>query len=171
VTWTLVTAEVSYAMAQDDLFFPMFKKVDARHTARIGVLAAALLPSILLVWRYLNSSGLTVFVYLVNLSVVLVAIPYLFSASAQLYFLLRDRRPLQKSQLWRDVTLGVVGFLFSMWVTFASGYSAVYQAMVLILVGVPLYALLKNSGKRNSGVEDELAVGGDMALTGTKEEG
>jgi len=30
---------------------------------------------------------------------------------------------------------------------------------------------LKNSGKRNSGVEDELAVGGDMALTGTKEEG
>lgn len=171
VTWTLVTAEVSYAMAQDDLFFPMFKKVDARHTARIGVLAAALLPSILLVWRYLNSSGLTVFVYLVNLSVVLVAIPYLFSASAQLYFLLRDRRPLQKSQLWRDVTLGIVGFLFSMWVTFASGYSAVYQAMVLILVGVPLYALLKNSGKRNSGVEDELAVGGDMALTGTKEEG
>jgi len=161
VTWTLVTAEVSYAMAKDDLFFPIFKKVDAQYTARIGVLFAAFLPSVLLVWRYLNSSGLTVFVYLVNLSVVLVAIPYLFSASAQLYFLIHSRRPLQKMQLWRDATLGIVGFLFSMWVTFASGYSAVYQAMVLILVGVPLFGLLKNVGKRGQvadGATDDLVI-------------
>ena len=40
------------------------------------------LPSILMLWRYTASSGLTVFTYLVDLTVVTVAIPYFFSAIA-----------------------------------------------------------------------------------------
>jgi basic amino acid/polyamine antiporter, APA family len=33
--------------------------------------------------------------------------------------------------------------LFSMWVTFAAGYQSVYQALLLVLAGVVLYAFLK----------------------------
>ena len=33
--------------------------------------------------------------------------------------------------------------MFSLWVTFASGYQSVYQAMLLLLLGIPLYAFLK----------------------------
>jgi basic amino acid/polyamine antiporter, APA family len=32
--------------------------------------------------------------------------------------------------------------LFSLWVTFAAGYQSVYQALILVLVGVVLYAFL-----------------------------
>ena len=38
--------------------------------------------------------------------------------------------------------------LFSLWVTFASGYQSVYQAMLLFLVGIPLYAFLKARRER-----------------------
>jgi APA family basic amino acid/polyamine antiporter len=54
--------------------------------------AAAALPSLLMLWRYTASSGLTVFTYLVDLTV---AIPYLFSACAQLTYLVSRRRPVQ----------------------------------------------------------------------------
>ena len=42
--------------------------------------------------------------------------------------------------------------LFSLWVTFAAGYSAVYQAMVVVLVGIILYAFLKARRERTGQV-------------------
>jgi APA family basic amino acid/polyamine antiporter len=89
--WTLVTAEVSRAPAADGLFPAPFGWTDRRGNAWFGIVVAALLPSLLLLWRYEASSGLTVFTYLVNLTVVTVAIPYLMSACAQLAFLVSRR--------------------------------------------------------------------------------
>jgi APA family basic amino acid/polyamine antiporter len=82
-----------------------------------------------------SSSGLTVYTYLVDLDVVAVAVPYLFSACAQLTFLVSRRRRVQGWLLARDLLVCGVSVLFSMWVTFASGYQAVYQALILVLAG------------------------------------
>ena len=92
--WTLVTAEIARAASQDNLFpFPkVFARTDHKDTAWISVLIAAILPSLLLLWSYNTSSGLKVFTYLVDLTVVTVAIPYLFSACAQLSYLVSRRR-------------------------------------------------------------------------------
>jgi APA family basic amino acid/polyamine antiporter len=38
--------------------------------------------------------------------------------------------------------------LFSMWVTFASGYQVVYQALVVLLVGLVLFAFLNARRQR-----------------------
>jgi APA family basic amino acid/polyamine antiporter len=38
-----------------------------------------------------------------------------------------------------------------MWVTFAAGYSAVYEAMVVVLLGIILYAFLKARRERVAG--------------------
>jgi len=95
-----------------------------------------------MLWRYSTSSGLTVFTYLVDLSVVTVAIPYFFSAIAQLTFLVSKRRRVQGWQLARDLSVAGASVLFSMWVTFASGYQVVYEALVVLLAGLVLYAFL-----------------------------
>jgi APA family basic amino acid/polyamine antiporter len=50
--------------------------------------------------------------------------------------------------LARDLAISVTSLLFALWVTFASGYQAVYQAMVLFLIGIPLYAFLKARRER-----------------------
>ena len=96
-----------------------------------------------MLWRYTTSSGLTVFTYLVDLTVVTVAIPYLFSACAQLTYLVSRGRPVQRWRLARDLTITLAAVLFSLWVTFAAGYSAVYQAMVVVLAGIILYAFVR----------------------------
>jgi basic amino acid/polyamine antiporter, APA family len=93
-------------------------------------------------------TGLTVFTYLVDLTVVTVALPYLFSACAQLTFLVSRRRPIRGWMLARDLLVAGCSVLFSLWVTFASGYQAVYQALVVVLFGVVLYAFLNGRRER-----------------------
>jgi basic amino acid/polyamine antiporter, APA family len=141
--WTLVTTEVSRAAAQDGLFPKAFAWTDHKESAWFGIVMAALLPSVLMLWSYTTASGLTVFLDLVNLTVVTVAIPYLFSACAQLTYLVSKRRRVQGWLLARDLSIAGAGVLFAMWVTFAAGYAAVYQALVVVLAGVVLYAFLK----------------------------
>jgi APA family basic amino acid/polyamine antiporter len=144
--WTLVTAEVSRAAANDGLFPKAFARTDRKDSAWVGIVVAAALPSLLMLWRYTTASGLTVFTELVDLTVVTVAIPYLFSACAQLSYLVSGRRPVDRWLLARDLCIAAAGTLFSMWVTFAAGYSAVYQAMVIVLIGIILYAI--GNGRR-----------------------
>jgi APA family basic amino acid/polyamine antiporter len=155
--WTLVTAEVSRAAANDGLFPRAFAWTDRKDTAWFGIVIAAVLPSVLMLWQYTSSSGLTVFTYLVDLTVVAVAIPYFMSAIAQLSYLVSGQRKVQGWLLARDLSIAGAGVLFSMWVTFAAGFAAVYQALVAILVGLIIYPFLKAS-RENAG---EVADSGD----------
>jgi APA family basic amino acid/polyamine antiporter len=146
--WTLIVTETSRAIAQDDLFPRPFAWTDRKGTAWFGILVGTALPSLLMLWRYNTSAGLTVFTYLVDLTVVTVAIPYFMSAIAQLTYLVSRRRKVQGWQLARDLCIAGASVLFSMWVTFASGYQVVYQALVVILAGLILYAFLNARRQR-----------------------
>jgi basic amino acid/polyamine antiporter, APA family len=150
--WTLVTAEVSRAPANDGLFPRPFAWTDRRDNAWFGIVLAALLPSLLMLWAYNTKTGLTVFEYLVDLTVVTVAIPYLMSACAQLTYLVSKRRRVQGWLLTRDLLITSAAVLFSLWVTFAAGYAAVYQALVIVLAGIVIYAFLKAARERNGQV-------------------
>ena len=99
-------------------------------------------------FAYSGNTGLKVFTYLVYLSVVTVAIPYLFSACAQLAYLASRRRKVDGWALARDMAIAGCGVLFSLWVAFAAGYQAVYQAILLFLVGIPIYSFLKARRER-----------------------
>ena len=148
IAWTLLVTETSRAIAQDGLFPRPFAWEDRKHTAWFGIVIGALLPSILMLWSYETKAGLTVFTYLVDLTVVTVAIPYFMSALAQLTFLVSRRRRVQGWALARDLLVASTAVLFSMWVTFASGYQVVYQGLVVILAGLVLYAFLNARRQR-----------------------
>ena len=70
------------------------------------------------------------------------------SALAQLTFLFSKRRRVQGWALARDLAVAGTSVLFSMWVTFAGGYQVVYQALVVILAGLILYAFLNARRQR-----------------------
>ena len=154
--WTLIVTETSRAIAQDDLFPRPFAWTDRNGTAWFGIVVGTVLPSLLMLWRYNAGSGLTVFTYLVDLTVVTVAIPYFMSAIAQLTYLVSRRRRVQGWALARDLLVAGISVLFSMWVTFASGYQVVYQALVVILAGLVLYAFL-NARRQRLGKASEPA--------------
>ncbi len=131
----------------------MFAWTDRKDSAWFSIVLAAALPSLLMFWSYTTATGLKVFTDLVDLTVVTVAIPYLFSACAQLSYLVSGRRQVQGWLLGRDLTIAAVGVLFSMWVTFAAGYQAVYQALIIVLLGIVLYAFI--AARRKSAVQTQ----------------
>lgn len=146
--WTLVTAEMPWAAARDGLFVSQFAKTYRDGVPWFGILVSTVVASLLMASAYSSKTGLTVFTYLVGLSVVTVAIPYLFSACAQLAYLVSPRRLASGYALARDVAVAACGVLFSLWVTSAAGYQAVYQALLLVLVGVPVYSFVKAHRER-----------------------
>ncbi len=146
--WTMVTAEMPWAAAKDGLFVPQFAKTYRDGIPWFGILVSTAVASVLMIFAYSTKTGLTVFIYLVSLSVVTVAIPYFFSACAQLAYLVSGRRVVSGWRLARDLSIAGASVLFSLWVTFTSGYQAVYQAMLLLLIGIPIYAFLKARRER-----------------------
>lgn len=161
--WTMVTAEMPYAAAKDGLFLHAFARVNRNQVPWIGVIVSTIVASLLMAWSYSGQTGLRVFTYLVYLSVVTVAIPYFLPACAQLAFLVSRRRVVQGWTLTRDLSISVVGGSFSLWVTFASGYQSVYQAMLLLLLGLPLYAFLKARRERLGQVDEPIDVPAELA--------
>lgn len=156
--WTMVTAEMPYAAAKDGLFPAQFAKVNRRGVPVFGVIVSTIVASALMAWSYSGETGLKVFTYLVYLSVVTVAIPYFFSACAQLAYLVSGRRHVNGAALVRDLAVAGIGAMFSLWVTFASGYQSVYQAMLLLLLGIPIYAFLKARRERLGQVDEPIDV-------------
>jgi APA family basic amino acid/polyamine antiporter len=146
--WTLVTAEMPWAAAKDGLFLPQFAKTYRDGTPWFGIVVSTIVATALMAFAYSGKSGLTVFTYLVDLSVVTVAIPYFFSACAQLAYLVSRRRKVTGARLVRDLLVATLSVLFSLWVAFTAGYQSVYQAMLLLLVGIPIYAFLKARRER-----------------------
>jgi APA family basic amino acid/polyamine antiporter len=163
--WTLIVTETSRAIAQDDLFPRPFAWVDRKGTAWFGIVVGTVLPSLLMLWRYTSSSGLTVFTYLVDLTVVTVAIPYFMSALAQLTYLVSRRRRVQGWLLARDLCVAGASVLFSMWVTFASGYQVVYQALIVLLAGLVLFAFLNARRQRLGETEEPVDLPQESAPT------
>lgn len=151
--WTLVTAEMPFVAAKDGLFPKDFARESRAGVPWFGILVSTVVASALMGWSYMGGTGLKVFTYLVSLSVVTVAIPYFFSACAQFSYLLSGRRTVDGWALARNGAIAVTAMLFSLWVTFAAGYQAVYQAMLLLLVGIPLYGFLKSRREASGQVE------------------
>ena len=147
--WTMVTAEMPFVAAKEGLFPHQFAWTNRREAPWFGIVVSTVVASVLMAYSYAGGTvGLKVFNYLVALSVVTVAIPYFMSATAQLAYLVSGRRKVQGARLARDVAIAVTSLLFSLWVTASSGYQAVYQAILMLLVGLPVYAFLKAARER-----------------------
>ena len=140
IGWTLVTAEMPMAAAQDRLFPAPFGRT-RRGIPVFGIISSTVLASLLTVVSYTSFDK--VFTTLVLLSVFTAVVPYLFSAGAQLYWLLARGRATRWPHLVRDVGVSALALVFSFWSLVGSGYQAVYYGTVVLLLGIPLYIWLK----------------------------
>ncbi|MFE2103387.1 APC family permease [Streptomyces sp. NPDC059468] len=141
--WTMLCAEMPYAAARDGLFPQAFARLRGEGgVPAFGIVASTVLASLITVFSYTRFDD--VFTKIVLLSVLTAVIPYLFSAAAQLYWLLvRGRDSLSPRRLARDITVAALALAFSYWSIQGSGYQTVYYGLFVLLLGVPVYVWLK----------------------------
>jgi amino acid transporter len=102
--WTMICAEKPLLAARDGLFPARFKTMSGSGVPAFGIIAATTLASIAMIVNYLGSSGDTVFTTLVLMTRITSAIPYGFSAPAQI------KSP-EKFEPWDVKPCRVLGFL------------------------------------------------------------
>ncbi|GAA2361370.1 amino acid permease [Dactylosporangium salmoneum] len=143
VGWSLIVGEISQAAARDRLFPNRFQHESRRGVPAFGIVSGTVLASVLTIVSY--SSFAKVFTTVVLLSVLTAVVPYLFSAAAQLYWLVVEGRRLRAGHLVRDVAVSALALAFSFWSLAGSGYQAVYYGLFCILLGIPVYVWLKTT--------------------------
>jgi len=146
--WTMICAEMPLAAAKDGLFPDTFGRLSNRGVPRFGIIASTVLASVAMVLSYAGSAGYTVFNTLVFMSGITAAIPYGFSALAQIKWRVQDNRPVHTPRFARDVTVAVVALAFSIlfiWYSRNTGQSKWEEylpfvfAGVAFLLGIPVY--------------------------------
>src|SRR5215831_4195746 len=146
--WTMICAEMPLAAAKDGLFPQRFQSISKRGVPAYGIIASTVLASIAMAINYIGSGGAQVFTTLVLMTGITSAIPYGFSALAQIKWRIVDRRTMHGQRFARDTAIAAVALIFSIlfiWYsrnTGASGFqywAPFVLAGVALLLGIPVY--------------------------------
>ncbi len=146
--WTMITAEMPRAAAQDGVFPQRFERLNRRGAPAWGIIFSTALASIAMIINYLGSNGVTVFTTLVLMTGITAAIPYGFSALAQIKWRIADKKKMETPRFIRDMIVAVLAVVFSAFFIYYSrdtGHSFwVYWAPFLLtagalLIGIPVY--------------------------------
>jgi APA family basic amino acid/polyamine antiporter len=146
--WTMITAEMPRAAAKDGLFPKQFNHLSAKGVPVFGIVVGTLLASIAMAVNYIGSSGATVFTTLVLMTGITAAIPYAFSALAQLKWRWIDHKEMHTPRFVRDMVVAVVALVFSIlfiWYSRNTGndplvyWAPFLLAGVALILGIPVY--------------------------------
>lgn len=111
--WTMICAEMPLAAAHDGVLPQVFARQSRRGVPAFGIIASTALASVAVGVSYLGTNGATVFTTLVLMTGITAAIPYAFSALAQLRWRWADGQRGPTPGLWRDLTVATAALVFS----------------------------------------------------------
>jgi APA family basic amino acid/polyamine antiporter len=146
--WTMICAEMPLAAANDGLFPERFKRMSKNGVPAFGIVASTVLASVAMIINYLGAGGATVFTTLVLMTGITSAIPYGFSALAQMKWRWIDHRATQTPRFIRDMTIAALSLVFSVlfiWYSRNTGHSfwevwaPFFLAAAALLLGIPVY--------------------------------
>jgi basic amino acid/polyamine antiporter, APA family len=146
--WTMICAEMPLAAAEDGLFPERFKRISKNGVPAFGIIASTVLASIAMAINYIGSGGATVFTTLVLMTGITAAIPYGFSALAQIKWRVIDRRTMHTPRFARDMIVAVLALVFSIlfiWYSRNTGnsfwvyWAPFFLAAGAMVLGIPVY--------------------------------
>src|SRR5262249_11139902 len=146
--WVMISAEMPLAAARDGLVPERVKRMSRSEVPACRVVISAVLSSAAVLVNYLGSSGPTVFTTLILMTGITAAIPYGFSALAQIKWRVIDRRAMHGQRFARDMIVAVLALVFSILFIYYSrtpGHSfwecgAPFSvAAGALLLGIPVY--------------------------------
>jgi APA family basic amino acid/polyamine antiporter len=146
--WTMICAEMPRAAANDGLFPKQFATESGRGAPVFGIVSSTLLASIAVLISFWGTSGSTVFTTLVLMTGITAAIPFGFSALAQIVWRLNDRKVGDAAHFVRDTVVALVSLFAAIAFIYYSrnvdaSWYVVWGPFLMtggaLLLGVPVY--------------------------------
>jgi APA family basic amino acid/polyamine antiporter len=145
--WILLQGELPNVMAKNGVFPRIFAKDSARFTPTFALLFSSGLVSILILMNY-QKTMVSVFTFMILLSTTACLVLYLLCSLALLRLQWSGQMPRQGRRIVPLALVGVIAAAFSLWAIVGAGREAVLWGAVLLLLGAPLYFLVRNDVRR-----------------------
>jgi APA family basic amino acid/polyamine antiporter len=138
--WILIQGQMPMAAARDKLFPKVFARENKKGTPVLGIVVSSVLISILMGMNFSHSLADT-YKYMILLATMTSVLSFALSMPSYVIILAKDKT-LDKTD-WFRIAVSIVAFIFSMWAIIGSGETIVYWGFILLMAGVPFYAVMK----------------------------
>ncbi len=139
--WILMQGQVPLAMSKDKLFPSVFGKENSKGVPIWGIVISSLLLSVLMTMNF-SKSLVEQFKFMILLSTLTVLIPYLFSAASYVLILKKQKVGIPKERIFK-LCIAFLAFSYSLWAVAGSGAEVVYWGFILLMLGVPIFIMMK----------------------------
>jgi APA family basic amino acid/polyamine antiporter len=140
---TLMCGQMPLAIAKNGLFPAPFKRLTSNGTPAFGLLISGVIVSALLVMNY--TKGLVgAFTFLVMMATLATLMAYTLCALSEFYFLKQEN---SSSVRTRAIILSIGTFVYSLFCIWGAGQEIVFYSFFLILLGLPIYVLQRETKK------------------------
>lgn len=138
--WILIQGQMPMAASRDNLFPKIFKKESSKGTPVFAIVVSSVLVSALMGMNFSRSLADT-YKYMILLSTMTSLLAYSLSMPSYVILLSKDKT--LDTTDWVRIVVTIVGFIFSLWAIIGSGEVIVYWGFILLMAGVPFYAVMK----------------------------
>lgn len=147
--WVLIQGQVPMAAAQDNLFPKAFGKKNKAGAPAIGLVISGCLVTALLLMRY-GASLVDQFKFIITLAVFFNAIPYLYSAFAEVLLYFEHPEKFNIKRLWVSILIAAVSFIFLLWALLGSEQEIIYYGFLLFISSLPFYLWMRYKHKTSN---------------------
>jgi len=140
--WILIQGQIPMAMAEDQIFPPVFKRLSKGKFPVTGLIISSILITIIVLAN--QSKGLVdLFATLILLSAFLTLISYIFSSMSEVLILIKLKQDGWQKKLIPAFIISIPTFGFTLWAVYGSGLETVFYGFIALMIGTPFYVWSK----------------------------
>lgn len=140
--WILLQGELPNAMAKNGVFPRVFAQESKRFTPTFALVFSSVLVSLLVLINY-QRSMVSIFTFMITLSTTACLVLYLLCSLALLRLLWTGHLGTRPSRSVGFALIGILAAGFSIWALIGAGREPFWWGMLLLALGVPVYALMR----------------------------
>ncbi len=137
LAWTMVTAQIPQAAAQDGTFPKAFAKENKNQAPAVSLIVTSIAMQLFLLLVYFSNNAWNTMLSITSVMV----LPAYFTSCAYLWKLCEDGEYPQNSFYSRSGALftSVLGSIYALWLIYAAGLNYLLTAVIIIALGIPFY--------------------------------
>jgi len=134
--WMMLVGQSAQAAAGDGMFPRVFARLNGNGVPGMGLVIVGVLMTAVL-FATVSPTVADQFTRIVDLAVILIIVPYIYSAVAVVKVIYDKKLPRATFQLYKWIALAAV--VYCLWAVIGGDPETVVHAMVALLISVPLY--------------------------------
>ncbi len=137
LAWTLVTAQIPQAAAQDGTFPRAFTKENKNGSPSVSLIVTSIAMQLFLLLVYFSNNAWNTMLSITSVMV----LPAYFASCAYLWKICEDGEYPSNIIFKRSGALitAIIGAIYALWLIYAAGLNYLLMAAVIIALGIPVY--------------------------------